>query len=462
MLRYGIPDYRLPPEVLDTDLAVLVRMGIQFELGRRLGDSLSASELLSGPFDAVFLGLGAWGERRMGIDNESAQGVEGGVEFLESVNAGLTTSVSGHVAVIGGGNAALDAARTALRLGARDVTIYYRRGRAQMPAFAHEIEQALEEGIGLQELTNPVSIVAEDGRIVGLRLQRMALGEADQSGRARPVPVPDSEFTAPVDLLIPAIGETPDRSFLKAEPIEELDTDERSGASNVPGLFAGGDFVTGPSTAVEAIGAGRRAARSIDRYLKSAETPSDGSVARSRRAALAPALAAEYADVSPAPRVDCPQLSVEARLGGFSEVEAALTPAAGSGEAERCLKCGCNAFDGCELRLLMERYEIPQGGRLRGRAHRYPVAALRPGILLDMNRCIRCARCIRICDQVAEVRALDFVHRGFDLRVQFAINETDRVRCDRCWEDGALCVDTCPSGALVIEDDAREAGAGHG
>lgn len=451
MLRYGIPEYRLPRPVLDADIEAVTRMGVEFRQGVRLGRDFSVDQLQQQGFNVVFLALGAWKSQRLNIPGEEAEGVMGGVPFLSAVSRGELSRVSGHVAVIGGGNTAVDAARTALRAGASRVTILYRRDRAQMPAFAHEVTAAEAEGVEIRCMVGPVAIETADGRLRSVRLQRMAPGAPDASGRPRPVPVPGSEFALPVDLLIRGLGEEPDPP--ESEPCL---TGHRRGSEPVravaPGVFAGGDFATGPSTAIEAIASGRRAAETIDAWLRTGEIPRPPGAVISRRDALAPVETQDYAHVGCSARAPMPHRDDAGRAGDFAEVEQGYAAATGRQEASRCLQCGCSTYDTCDLRALMQEYGIAPS-RHRGAVHRYRVEPLRPGLRLDMNKCIRCSRCIGVCRDIAGVEALTFVRRGFDTRILFALDPESpgAPACDACVARGALCVETCPTGALTRE-----------
>ena len=462
MLRYGIPEFRLPREILDGDIAVIEQLGVRFEHDQRLGRDFTVAELVDSGHDAVFLALGAWKGRALEIPNEDVEGVLGGVEFLKRVNQGATDSVCGRVGVVGGGNTALDAARAALRLGASEVTILYRRSRDHMPAFVSELEAAVAEGVALMCLVSPVAVEVDAGKLSGVRLQRMIMGAADHSGRPRPLAIPGSEFSVELDLLISAVGEQPDLSSLddpdsaaRPGPVNQVNADTLS--TNADGVFAGGDFVTGPSSAVEAIAAGRRAAISIDNYLREGIAQHPCPPVYSRRDNLAEPEEADFCHVASRPRAPTPERPVHERTHDFAEVELGYSEQTARLEADRCMECSCSTFEVCDLRPLMATYQVQQG-RVKGAVHRYAPGPLRPGILLEMNKCIRCSRCVGICREVAGVAAIDFIFRGFDTRLIFAPSPTAAIfeRCDACLASGALCVDTCPTGALtVVNSEAK-------
>ena len=460
MLRYGIPDFRLPRDVLEKDLAVLRDAGVSFVGERRLGRDLSVSALLEEGYEAVFLALGTWRGRTLGVPGEDADGVFGGVPFLVQVSEGDVSSLSGPAAVIGGGNTAVDAARTAVRLGAHPVTLVYRRARPQMPAFAHEVDEAVDEGVVLQCLASPLEVVVADGRVVGVKAQPMELGAPGADGRPRPVPTDAPPHVVPADLLITAIGDVPDTEPLQSDGLAVgewgPEVDERTQTMSMPGVFAGGDFVTGASTAIEAIAAGRRAALSIDAWLRTGRAGGPPPLVVSRRSGLGEVDSSLFEGLKPAARSQGALRPAEERSQDFNEVEARVSEPVAQGEALRCLQCGCDAFDMCTLRALMDEYQV-EPTRLAGHAHHYEARALREGIRLDMNKCIRCARCVRVCAQLAEVDAIDFVGRGFDNELLFAVvDDATMARCDACLAGGALCVGTCPTGALSLPGGAPE------
>ena len=342
MLRVGIPDHRLPQDILDREIEIITNLGQVIKTNTRLGVDFTADDLFADGFKAIYLAIGAQKGIELQIPGESADGVRQGVDFLREVNLNGTTRVGRQVAIIGGGNVAIDVSRAAIRLGAEAVHILYRRTRAEMPAWEEEIEAAEAEGIQIAYLTAPKEVLVREGKVVGLRCLRMELGEPDGSGRRRPVPIPDSEYDLEIDQLIPAIGQKPDLSQL--EHVTGLDfssrgtaeTDALTFATGREGIFAGGDLQTGPAQAIMAIAAGREAACSIERYL-------DGADMAKGREPLAPEMP-EYRPIPPAlplePRKTMPELPIPDRAGNFREVELGYGETQGQEEAHRCLNCG--------------------------------------------------------------------------------------------------------------------------
>ena len=363
MLRVGIPAHRLPRDILDQEIEVITNLGVEIKTSTPLGPDLSIDDLLDRGYSAVYLALGAHKGFDLAIPGEKSRGVRQGVDFLREVNLTGTADVGKKVAIIGGGNVAIDVARSAVRLGAEQVSIIYRRTRAEMPAWEEEIAAAEAEGVNVSYLAAPQEVLTEDGRVVGLRCIRMKLTEPDSSGRKRPVPIPGSEHDIEADQLIPAIGQRPDLSAL--EDVTGLDfsrwgtaeVDAVSYATGRPGVFAGGDLQTGPWIAIGAIAAGREAAESVIRYL-------DGKDLTAGRQPLSndnPVYRPIPEDTPVVRREEMPALAVARRAGNFDEVELGYEASAGRTEAGRCLNCGyCCECNQCVSACLAEAVDHSQ------------------------------------------------------------------------------------------------------
>jgi len=478
MLRYGIPSYRLPREVLAREVDYITsRAGVRLECGRKLGADLQLAQLRQ-QFDAVYLALGAMGANPMRVPGEEdTEGVLKGLDFLVEM-AQEPQPLKGVVTVIGGGNTAMDAARTAWRLGADKVIVVYRRTRAEMPADPMEIEALLDEGIQLVELAAPQELVTnKKGRLKGIRCIRMKLGEPDASGRRRPVPIEGSEFVQNCDWCISAIGQSPvldgidptdEENMPAATRWDTLVADELSYATRVPGVFAGGDVQTGPSVAIDCIAAGQRAARSIDAFLIGS---GNGQVDLSEEAHMAvfnahtaPHCAYEkpivmrkdlLSEVTPSEvgkyaktvRQQLPEIEVSEREGSFEEVATGFTFDEAREEWPRCLSCGCMAVDDCRLREYCSQYGIDLAN-FAGTVRKYRVDDAHPYIIIDNNKCILCTKCIRTCEQVLGESALGLVNRGFSATIAPALGkplvETTCVSCGNCEA-------ACPTGALSVK-----------
>ncbi len=344
MLRVGIPDYRLPAHVLNSEIHYILRSGIQVRTNMRLGRDFSIDDLRRRGHAAIFIGIGAHGAMDLGIPGEKeAAGVVDAVQFLRAVNLGAPASPGDRVVVIGGGNVAIDAARAAKRLGAADVTVVYRRSAREMPAYAEEIHGAREEAIAFEYLTAPIRILASNGRVAGLACIRTELGAPDASGRRRPIPVQGSEFVIACDAVIPAIGQRTEIEWAAGLP--ELEWTARNTIkvhplthqSSLPYLFAAGDAVSGPATVIEAVAAAHRAVEAMDRYVRGEEVIDAQEMA-------APVAGGDWAaipcKVASAARVQPLQRPPENRLQTFDEIEQALSDVQARQEAARCLNCG--------------------------------------------------------------------------------------------------------------------------
>lgn len=340
MAAVGIPDYRLPKNILQHEIALIEKMGVGFKFNSKL-TRLDWNELQQQGYKALFLGIGAHVGTKIGCGGEDA-GYEGfvqGAEFLRNMALGSKVGPKSKVVIIGGGNVALDCARSCRRLGFKDVEILYRRTKKEMPARPEEIREAEEEGVKFNFLKAPVNVMTKDGKVTGIECIKMKLGDLDESGRRRPVPIPGSETTIKTDMVIAATGQVPDLNFLDKGRIGvtrggTVRTDADGHATGIPGIFAGGDCVLGPATLIEALDAGNKAARNIDRYLQGktfvkevAYTGIDISGQRDR------------GFVSKAAAEKAAFLEVEKRVSNFEEVESGFTTKEAIKEAGRCLRC---------------------------------------------------------------------------------------------------------------------------
>jgi NADH-quinone oxidoreductase subunit F len=345
MLSVAIPEFRLPRAVIQQDIDYIIKRGVEIKYNTPINTNFTVEHLRKDGFAAVFIAAGAQRSQRLGIPGEveDTEGLYYGLRFLRDVRLGRAVKVGKHVAVIGGGNVALDAARTSLRLGADDVSIYYRRSRDEMPVSDVEYDEAVAEGVEINFLASPTRITSENWKLTGLQCTRMALGEPDESGRRRPIPVAGSEFTVTADTVIAAVGQAPDLSFLPPDSAlertrwETLVVDGNTLATNVPGIFAGGDFVTGPDMVVEAIAAGRRGAIAIDKYLR-------GDASRveiyDRKPTVIEARPPELDETwDTKPRTKVATIPLPERRASFAEIELGFTEDIARREAKRCLRC---------------------------------------------------------------------------------------------------------------------------
>jgi NADH-quinone oxidoreductase subunit F len=349
MLAWGIPEYRLPKNILNSEIEAIKELGVEIKTNTPIGKDLTIDDLFKQGYKAVFIATGAPVNMKLGIPGEDVEGVIDPIEFLKKYNLNKEAKVGQKVAVIGGGNTAIDSARTAWRLGA-EVTILYRRTRPEMPANEEEIDEALKEGIKIDFLTLPIKAYAKNGKLYKIKCTRMALGDFDKSGRRRPVPVEGSEFEMEIDTLIPAIGQQPDLTFLdgkgklKISKWNTLEVDPETKATNMPGMFAGGDVVSGPATVLEAMQAGKIAAESIHKYLRGESLERDYKPTEPKLEVPAAEVTPEEAEELERPEM--PALSVEERKGNFKEVELGLSEELAIREAKRCLRCDLESKGG--------------------------------------------------------------------------------------------------------------------
>jgi len=444
MLRYGIPEYRLPKAVLDEEIATIESMGVEIITNTKVGVDMPF-ETIRADYDAVLLGIGAWVSTGVGCKGEDAEGVIGGIDFLRRVVRNEEIGMGEKVAIVGGGNTAMDACRTAVRLGAKEVYNIYRRTKDEMPADMVEIEEAEEEGVIFKNLTNPIEVVKdENGHVKEVVLQVMELGEPDASGRRKPVPVEGKTETLAIDTMILAIGQAVDATMFDCDKTRKnaIAYDPDTFMTSMPGVFAGGDCGNDKiSIAIEAIADARKAADSIDAYLY-------GEVLKYEKPFVVERddiTEKTFEDRERMCRPEIPQLSAEERKGNFSEViPYGFTEEQAVAEASRCLECGCHDYFECKLIDFANQYDVhPE--RFAGEKNAIEFEDNHPFIVRDPNKCILCGLCVRVCDEVMGVGALGLVHRGFDTVVkpnmEKPLIESGCISCGQC-------VSVCPTGAL--------------
>ena len=350
MLAVGIPGHRLPQDVLDVEIGRIRDAGVEIRTGLVLGKDFTIASLFRDGYRSVFCATGAGKSLSMGIPGEDAQGVRHSLEYLRAVNLGYKETVGKRVCIVGGGNSAIDAARAALRdKGCKQVSIFYRRTKAEMPALAEEVDAAIDEGVDVQFLVAPVKVMTENGRARAIECVRMRLGDKDASGRRRPVPIEGSNFIHELDTLILAISERPDTSYIGERDIIRLDReniiiDPETSMTTREGVFAGGDAVTGPSTVVDAIAAGKLAAETIEKYVSGLPLGREHRLTRPSRYVPPEMLTEE--EIASAKRPSMRHLPVARRAKNFKEVEQGLTEELAVREARRCLRCDLETEDG--------------------------------------------------------------------------------------------------------------------
>jgi len=453
MISLGIPAFRLPRDVIKAEIGALVDLGIEIRLGMRVE---KPERLLEQGFAAVFLGIGCQNGRKLNIPGEEVlKGVIDAVDFLRRVNLGDLTKPGDGVVVVGGGNSAMDSARTAIRLECGRVGIAYRRTREEMPASEEEVEEALKEGVELDYLVAPVRACGEAGKLVGVECVRMELGEPDESGRPRPVPIPGSEFVLDCDCLISAVGQKSELGFLGESHRFDLTGWGTFGVdsqfmTSVEAVFAGGDAVTGPDTVIGAIAQGHEAASSIHAYLRGEESDS---TAKRRQAGLK----LDGLEYEPQERLQTRQLPMDLRRRTFDEVDLRLDEEAAIQEALRCMRCGpCHecvrCVDVCEKKMvgimlpgseMLVRSDRMQemlsgqcgavGGFLDREGRKVPVQLQFVVSRVDSDYCRSCGTCVETCQYDAT-------------SIVDGIAQVNENICRGC----GLCVPGCVSSAITL------------
>ncbi len=449
MLRWGIPNYRLPAEELDAEIQSILDLGIDVHYGSKLGRDFTMASLKESGFDAVFAGLGAQKATPIGVEGEELPGVVSGLDFLAALARGEKPETGDRVIVLGGGNTAMDAARSAVRLGVRDVVVAYRRTRREMPAQAAEIEEALEEGVDIRYLTAPLAI-GKEGSLLRLTCTKMELGEPDKSGRRRPVPVPGSEFTLLATMIISAIGQAVDGACLGSERLLDrwgnVQCDPATMQTDIPWIFSGGDCVTGPDIAIAAIAAGKKAAESIDRYLRQGAVPPSSEPYSCTKGDWRDIPADAFAGVRPVRRSEIPVRSPEDRKTTFAESTRTWDAETAMKEASRCLLCGCSERYGCDLRDYASRYGVRYDASQPGTS--LPVDDNHPIIRRDAGKCILCGLCLKVCREMEGVSALSFYETNNVLTIGPNDHRPlDLTTCVACGH----CATICPTGALTLK-----------
>lgn len=459
-LRYGIPEYRLPNDIIDKEIKAITDIGVRIFCNKKLGDNLHYADLKK-EYDAVILTIGSQKGSPLGCEGEDAMNVFSGIDFLRNMAlTGQRYDFRGKtVAVVGGGNTAMDCCRTAVRCGADKVYVIYRRTEKEMPANPIEVHESKLEGVEYMFLTNPKRVNKdEEGKVKSLTCIRMELGEPDASGRRRPVPVENSDFDIEVDYVLAAIGQRTDVNFLddinsasengqlKVNRWGDIECNRETLQTGIPSVFAAGDAVTGPATLIEAIAQAKIAARSCHQFLSGEPLVPEQKEFLSKKTNFKEQTADYYLErYRQQFRHEMPTLPPEMRMN-FNEVELGYeNEEVARQEASRCLECGCVEYFTCLLKKYCTEYQADQK-RFGGDFTEYEIDFRHPYIEIDNNKCILCGRCIRICKEVVGASALGFVNRGFKTFVAPSLGlPLQQTTCETC----GLCIETCPTAAIT-------------
>jgi len=459
-LRYGIPEYRLPNDLLQSEVDNITETGVKIFYNKTLGGNLSY-ESLNKRYDAMILTIGSQKGTTVGCEGDDAENVFSGIDFLKKMEiTGQKYNFSGKtVAVVGGGNTAMDCCRTSIRCGAKKVYVVYRRTEKEMPANPIEIHESKLEGVEYLFLTNPTRINKDkEGKLKTMTCIKMELGDADASGRRRPVPVDGSEFEIKLDYVLAAIGQKTEVKFLedinsyvnegelKLTKWGDLDCDKNTLQTGIQSVFAAGDGVTGPATLIQAIAQAKIAALSCHQFLMGLPIEPAKKEFLSKKDNFKPQTKEDYHAIYPKQlREEMPTLNPKNRFN-FNEVELGYkNEEVAKHEANRCLECGCTEYFTCDLKKYATEYNAEQM-HFEGEFCQHQVNFDHPFIEIDNNKCILCSRCVRICKEVVGANALGLVERGFKTYVAPSMgNRLQDTACESC----GMCISTCPTGAIT-------------
>ncbi len=453
-LRYGFPEYKIPKEVLDYEINSILKMGINIRLSQRWGTDFTLQDLKDMGYDATFIGIGAGVDLPLDVPCTEKEHVYAATAFLRMVNLGKRPDMGRRAAVIGGNNIAMEVARSLIRLGVEQVTVIYPRSRIEMPANQRNIREAEKEGVQFLLMASPISIcgVPEKNSRLRLDLIRMKLGEPDKRGKRDVIPIPDSTNSISVDTVVTSLGQR-----AVAEPVVKggeleaqlaltprgmIQANPRSSQTSVEGVFAGGDAASGSKSVIQAVVSARRAADNIHAYvMQQPKAPAESRFNFTRGRSFDDVSLRNFDGIGVQLREKIPERPPETAIQDFDEVKLGFTEKMALREADRCLSCGCTAFDRCDLKRLDIEYKVNINKTGMGTVPHYPIDKSHPAITVDRNKCIFCRRCERVCQYDAlelSAKSIDEYGRPVGLEITF------KEHCVSCGK----CVDNCSTGAL--------------
>jgi len=452
-LRYGFPEYKIPKEILDYEINTILRMGISIRLNQKWGKDFSIQELQEQGFDATFVGIGAGVDEPLEIPCSQKPHVYPATKFLRIINEGKDVEFGKRAAVIGGNNIAMEVARSLVRKGVENVTIIYPRAKIEMPAHQRNIREAEKDGVQFLLMASPIEICGKSTEESRLKLDliRMKLGEPDKRGRRDPIPIPGSKNSLYVDTIVSSLGQMAVKEHLEGGEIESqinlsprnmFVANPRSSQTNIEGVFAAGDAVTGSKSVIQAVVSARRAAINIDAYVMGTEKEAAESRFNfTRGKAFDDVDLKNFEGINIKLREKMPERPPETAIQDFDEVKLGYNEKMARREADRCLSCGCTAFERCDLKSYDIEYNININKTGMGIKPFYKIDNSHPSITIDPNKCIFCFRCVRHCEYDAlEIKAQKVVAEGHPYGLEILFNE----KCVSCGK----CVEYCSTGAL--------------
>ena len=453
-LRYGLPEYRIPKKILDYEIRTIVNLGVKTELGKRWGKDFTLSDLKKQGYDSFALAVGAERAKRLDIPGIDLPFVHPAIDFLKDINEGKKKFPGKRAVVLGGNNIAMEAARSLVRLGVKEVTVVHSSSPDKIQAHKHSQKEAEREGVKFIAMASPMQILERGGALF-LRVQRMALGEPDHRGLQRPVPVAGLTESMQADTILYSAGQEVDFETFAAKSLEKkleltpaglIQAHTQSKKTNLDNVWTAGDATTGPRTVIQAVVSGRRVAKYIHAELTGAEKePAESKFNFTRGKTLNDIDPYQVEGYTPQKREIMPTIELEERVVNFNEVRKGFSEKKARREADRCLSCGCTAFDRCDLRRYSVSHDVDLKKTGMGTRHIYNIDASHPLFEMDLNKCIYCQRCKNNCEYDAlELNCEGTDEQGRPVGLSFSFND----KCVNCCN----CVDSCTTGALTKKD----------